>query len=295
MEWGHRFAGFEEDAGALLVAVEELGGTGTGYIVPHWEHLVKRECQVRAQYLVGADGHKSIVRQHLGINYVQHGGPAFFAAYEFESDRPVEEEVRVVLAEGSTSVLWPLPGSKSRWTFQVNREELAAEFPEKERRFVRLQQKSIDDQLRAYVEKVAGQRAPWFTAGVRDVTWCTEVFFETRLAEQFGRDRCWLAGDAAHQTGPVGAQSMNVGMLEGEALARRLSAGLHSGGKAASLSDYDRDYRALWRRLLGLEGGPKVTPATTPWVGERRSRLLSCLPGSGAELSNLARQLQLDI
>ena len=84
---------------------------------------------------------------------------------------------------------------------------------------MRFSQKAVDEQIRQYVEKVARHRAPWFSAGVKEITWCTEVVFEQRLAKQFGRDRCWLVGDAAHQTGPVGVQSMNVGMAEAEALA----------------------------------------------------------------------------
>ena len=84
---------------------------------------------------------------------------------------------------------------------------------------MRFAQKAVDERIRQYVEKVAKQRAPWFTAGVKEITWCTEVVFEQRVAKQFGRDRCWLAGDAAHQTGPVGVQSMNVGMAEAATLA----------------------------------------------------------------------------
>ena len=50
------------------------------------------------------------------------------------------------------------------------------------------------------------------------------------LAKQFGRNRCWLAGDAAHQTGPVGVQSMNVGFCEAEALSSALHKILRESG-----------------------------------------------------------------
>ena len=157
----------------------------------------------------------------------------------------------------------------------------------------RLEQKAVDERIRQYVQKVGRQRAPWFAAGVREVTWCTEVFFEARLVKQFGKDRCWLAGDAAHQTGPVGAQSMNVGMLEAESLAKRLRQILRDGAPASLLQDYDRECQAEWRRLLGLAGGLKAGSQTMPWVAARQSRLLACLPGSGAELAPLAGQLGL--
>ena len=64
--------------------VEKLGGTSLGYIVPHWETVVEKRLSVRARFLVGADGHNSLVRRRLGLDYHRVAGPEFFAAYEFE-------------------------------------------------------------------------------------------------------------------------------------------------------------------------------------------------------------------
>src|SRR5206468_12569090 len=130
-----------------------------------------------------------------------------------------ENEIRVVLDETTTNVLWPLGENRFRWTFQLSRPEAGADFPDKERRAVRLEQPIIDERIRQCVERVAHHRAPWFTAAVKKITWCTEVAFQHRLAMSFGRNRCWLAGDAAHQTGPVGVQSMNAGFREAGHLA----------------------------------------------------------------------------
>ena len=57
-------------------------------------------------------------------------------------------------------------------------------------------------------------RAPWFHSGIKEVEWATDIQFEHWLAAKFGRSRCWLIGDAAHQSGPVGMQSMNAGLWE---------------------------------------------------------------------------------
>jgi len=202
--------------------------------------------------------------------------------------------VRVVLDESSTNVLWPLLGNRYRWTFQLLKSEMASDFPEKERRGARLAQTTVDESLRQYVEKVAQKRAPWFTAGVKEIAWCTEVVFEQRVARQFGRDRCWLAGDAAHQTGPVGVQSMNVGMGEAVTLAAALRRILREKAPSSLLAACDLEWQAEWRRLLGLTGGLKPGNATALWVRERRGRLLSCLPASHEDLAPLAGQLGLD-
>src|SRR6266700_2525954 len=105
---------------------------------------------------------------------------------------------------------------------QLTHSELPSEFPEKARRAVRMVGKGIDEDLRHWVHTVTQRRAPWFSATIDEIVWCTQVAFEHRLVKQFGRGRCWLAGDAAHQTSPVGAQSMNVGFCEAEGRAPRL-------------------------------------------------------------------------
>jgi 2-polyprenyl-6-methoxyphenol hydroxylase-like FAD-dependent oxidoreductase len=294
VSWNHRFNDLQSEAGTVVATVEELGATGTGYIVPHWETVVKRSFPIRAQFLIGADGHSSLVRQRLGIENTRVAGPEFFAAYEFEPGQEMEDEVRVVLDQSTTNVLWPLPGNRCRWTFQLLKSDMASEFPEKERRETRFAEKAVDERIRQYVEKVARQRAPWFAAGVKEITWCTEVVFEQRVARQFGRDRCWLAGDAAHQTGPVGVQSMNVGMAEAASLTGALRRILREKAPVSLLERCDREWQAEWRRLLGLTGGLKPGSETSAWVRERRGRILSCLPASHEDLAPLAGQLRLD-
>ena len=295
VNWNHRFADLHTDADMVVATIEELGGTATGYIVPHWESIVKSSFPVRAQFLVGADGYGSLVRQRLGIEHTRVAGPEFFAAYEFEPEEKVEDEVRVVLDQATTNVLWPLPGNKYRWTFQMVKSEMAGEFPEKERRGVRLAQGSVDERIRQYVQKVAKLRAPWFSSGVKAITWCTEVVFEHRVAQQFGREHCWLAGDAAHQTGPVGVQSMNVGMAEAAILAGALRKILRDKASLNLLETCNREWQDEWRRLLGLTGGLKPRAETSPWVRERRGRILSCLPATHDDLPRLAGQMGLDL
>ena len=295
VNWKHRFNDVQSDAGAVVATVEELGATATGYIVPHWETVVKQSSSIRAQFLVGADGYASLVRQRLGIENTRVAGPEFFAAYEFEPAEAVADEVRVVLDQSSTNVLWPLLGNRCRWTFQLLKAEMAAEFPEKERRGARVAQSAVDEQIRQYVELVARKRAPWFSSGVKEITWCTEVVFEQRVANRFGQGQCWLAGDAAHQTGPVGVQSMNVGMAEAVTLAGALRRVLRDKAAPSLLESCDRDWQAEWRRLLGLTGGLKPRNDTNAWVRERRGRILSCLPASHEDLAPLAGQLGLDL
>jgi 2-polyprenyl-6-methoxyphenol hydroxylase-like FAD-dependent oxidoreductase len=288
--WNHRFDDFEEEVEAVAATVERLGGTSTGYIVPHWETVVEEQWKVHARFLLGADGLHSLVRERAGIECERISPPEFFAAYEFSSDEAAPDEVRVVLDDFTTNVLWPLPGNRARWTFQLAHS--SAGFPEKERRTA---MKQVDEKIRGYVQRVAKSRAPWFTANVQHIAWCTEVAFERRMAREFGRNGCWLLGDAAHQTGPVGVQSMNAGFVEAEALVGILKKILRDNAPATLLDEYQRQQRDEWRRLLGATGGLQPRRDTDSWVASRAARILPCLPGTGAEVVRLAEQLRLDL
>src|SRR6266568_780948 len=294
VNWNHRFDSVESDQDSVVATVERLGGTAIGYIVPHWETVVIKRSPTRAQFLVGADGHNSLVRQRLGLEYERVAGPEVFAAIEFMSDEEPQDELRVVLDETTTNVLWPLPGNRYRWTFQLLHSELSSEFPDKERMAVRFSGDSTDEDIRRWVQSVSRRRAPWFSGNVKEIAWCTQVAFEHRLAKKFGQNRCWLTGDAAHQTGPVGVQSMNVGFCEAEALAGTLQKILREKAPLALLDTYNQQQQHQWRRLLGLTGGLKPRTETSRWVRERCARILPCLPASGADLDSLANQLGLD-
>lgn len=294
VNWRHRLDTFTSAGDSLQAEIEELEGTSSGYIVPHWETVVRRRADFRAGFLLGADGHGSLVRSRLGIENETLVGRESFAAYEFESTTPSPDEVRVVLDDQTTNVLWPLPGGKCRWTFQLLQSEIA-EMPRKERRAFRVAESAVDDQIREYVEAVARKRAPWFDLGVKEITWCTEVVFEHRVAREFGRNRAWLLGDAAHQTGPVGVQSMNAGFLEGASMAHTLKQIVRENGSLSGLDLWQKEQLARSRQFLGLTGGFKPRGETPAWVKSRAGRLLACLPGTGKALAGLGGQLGLDL
>jgi 2-polyprenyl-6-methoxyphenol hydroxylase-like FAD-dependent oxidoreductase len=295
VQWNHRLEGFESTENAVVAGVAKLGGTSTGYIVPHWEMVVKQRSAVTAKFLVGADGRGSLVRQRAGIKDQLLSGPEFFAVYEFQPDAESEDEVRVVLDNTTTNVLWPLPGNRYRWSFQLLHSEVSSEFPLKDRTALRVAEPRKDETIRNSVQKLARNRAPWFSAGMKELAWCTVVEFEHRLADCFGQDRCWLVGDAAHQTGPVGMQSMNSGLCEAEDLTAKLQKILREDAPLESLNAYGRDHRAEWQGLLGLTSGLKPGSQTSQWTRERCARILPCLPASGRDLTRLASQLALDI
>ncbi len=292
--WNHRLDDFQTAGDRVRSSVQELTGTSTGYVVPHWETVVKQRFDVHSSYVIGADGHRSLVRQRLGVASMGGTQREVFAAYEFTTDEAPYDEVRVVMDTDSSSVLWPLPGNKCRWAFQLLHSE-ATEFPDKERRALRVSDETTDQKIRDFVAGLAQKRAPWFKLSVKEVTWFSDVVFEHHCVKEFGAGRCWLAGDAAHQTGPVGVQSMNAGFIEAKALATAFGKGLEVRGGADLLQQFNREHQARWQQLLGLTGGLKPAANTDPWVKARAPRLLADLPAIDASLERLAGQLNLQL
>jgi len=293
VHWNHRLADLDPESGTVVATIERLGETAHGYGVPDWDWTVERTLQTRAEFVIGADGHNSRVRQVLGLAFEQAGPVEAFEVHEFECEEDLENEVRVVLDSATTNVMWPLADRRCRWGFQVPSAASGRDFPSKERQAIVFAQDAVNAESRQRVEKLLQTRAPWFRAGVKEFDWSAQVQFERRVVKAYGRDRCWLAGDAAHQTSPVGMQSMNVGLREAQDLAEGLIRILRQDAAPDVLTAYQDRSREEWFRLLGLK---RILTAGAPadaWVKERCARMLPCLPGCGEDLGRLANQLGL--
>lgn len=294
VRWNHRLSDLQTDNRGEVARVDRLGGSAVGYIVPHWETVVKKTSEIRTDFVIGADGHNSVVRQRLGIDYEVFGDPELFAVFEFEADAQLPSEVRVVLEASTTNVLWPLPGGRYRWSFQLVRKELHEEFPDKERRAFWVDDPEKNQQLQQRLRHLLEVRAPWFTAEVRQFDWISHVQFEHLLVKHFGRDSCWLVGDAAHQTGPAGVQSLNVGLREADELAVTVKARLNGDNVTGDIDAWQKHWRAEWESLLGLKGPLKASDQTDAWVQQRAAKILPCLPASGGDLARCVKQLRLE-
>jgi 2-polyprenyl-6-methoxyphenol hydroxylase-like FAD-dependent oxidoreductase len=274
VHWNHEAQTIGEDDRGVAVQVAQLEKASLGYPIARTEWTVKHVRTVRADFLVGADGYHSVVRKAIGAGFEHQADGEAFSVFEFPSRVDYPHEGRVVFHGGTTNVLWPLDAGRARWSFEVDRNALPPPEPESLRTLVR-------------------ERAAWFDADVEDVDWATAVLFERRLVDRFGRGRIWLAGDAAHITGPVGAQSMNVGLREAHELAERISALLKAGGKPEVLQGYDSERRQEWRRLLGTEGRLEPMAGAPAWAVAHAGKLLPCVPGSGESLARLLGQIGL--
>lgn len=304
--WRHEATRIIPTPDAVEVTIAEYEQETRGYIIAHSEWVVARSRDLRVRYVVGADGYNSRVRRAAGIDFPEVGPAQYFAVFEFETDFDFKGEMRLILNEQTSDVLWPLPGGACRWSFELpGYHDVAAE---------KLQQAlaksvagavpsdrvkdrepdspgaSLPELEESHLRELVRDRAPWFTGSVRNIVWKNVVRFERRLAPSFGHERLWLAGDSAHLTSPVGIQSMNVGFAEAHALSAAIARILRGGASDSELDDYGREASSAWRKLHGLEG-PVTAAGADPWIAARAQRFLTSLPAYGESLTALGAQI----
>jgi 2-polyprenyl-6-methoxyphenol hydroxylase-like FAD-dependent oxidoreductase len=219
--------------------------------------------QVRARYLVGADGMHSMVREQAGIAFDggAYGESFVLADVRLEpNDAAPTKEVVLFFSPAGLVVVAPLPGGVHRIVATV---EEAPEHP-----------------TPAYVQALLDTRGPEAArAVVGEVLWGSRFRVHHRVAQTYRDRRVLLAGDAAHVHSPAGGQGMNTGMQDAIALAEAMIPAL--AGNEAALDAYDASRRPIARQVVAL--ADRLTRMATAPRGFRTLRnvvlsLLARLP-----------------
>lgn len=168
------------------------------------------EIEVRASWLLGADGGRSTVREALGLA---------FAGKRYEEQWSLAD----------VTLDWP--SAAQNINLYMHRDG-HADF------FARI----MGDRWRL-VSTAPGieERLPE-GARLRELHWQSDFRVALRQVENYRKGRCCLAGDAAHVHSPAGGRGMNLGIWDAISFARRLAAG--------TLDGYDAERRPIGRKVL---------------------------------------------
>ncbi len=199
--------------------------------------------QAKFDYLLGADGVRSPVRQILGLPFDGFDIPGKWSIADVETSEWLEPTVfrRFLIPGGNVVVVAPM--APTRFRVISSTEDALASLP-----------------VKMPVEKL--RRSAAFTLSVRQTP-------------QYGKGRVYLAGDAAHCHSPAGGRGMNLGIADAADFAERLTAGTlaeysavrHAVGKKTIAFSEDRRRNVMsdspWRRTL-METGIRIVGRVPP-------------------------------
>jgi len=195
---------------------------------------------IRAQWLIGADGGRSRVREALGIPLAGFTWPERFLVastpFDFAAAMPGLCDVAYFADPEEWFFLLRVPGVW-RAMFPVREDEKDA---------AALSDESLQRRLR----RVHPSPSRY------EVRHRTLYSVHQRVAQGYRKGRCFLAGDAAHLNNPLGGMGMNGGIHDAFNLAEKLAAVIAGRAAEAELDRYERQ-----RRPVALEYVNTITIA----------------------------------
>jgi putative polyketide hydroxylase len=218
---------FEQDDSGVTATIRDLR-TGV-------------ESRVRADYLVGADGNRSPIRECLGIGVHGAGTLSHNMAMVFEAD--LEQAL-----QGRSLALYYLQNPEFTGAFintaERDRALVSVEYdPDKERpadfdtqRCIRLVRAAVGiPNLDVKMLEVQ----PWEMA--------------SRSADRFTHGRVFLAGDAAHTMPPTGGLGGQTAMQDAYDLAWKLAMVIHGQAGANLLTTYEPERKPVCEMTVALQ------------------------------------------
>jgi len=183
---------------------------------------------VTGDYLVGADGARSVTRELLGAEFPGESYADQFLIADIRCDLPFPSERRFHFDPewnpGRQVLVHQCPDGVWRIDWQVPPDfDLATE--------------RASGALDARIRRITGDR-PYRTV------WQTVYRFHERCADRFRIGRAFLAGDAAHLYAPFGARGLNSGMQDAENLAWKLAFAYRGWAGPSLLDSYQQERRA---------------------------------------------------
>jgi 2-polyprenyl-6-methoxyphenol hydroxylase-like FAD-dependent oxidoreductase len=201
-----------------------------------------------AEYLLGCDGHRSLLRQAIGIKVQRLDYGCHFMMGDFTDHSPFREEAHLWFTAAGAVESFPLPQGLRRWIVQTPQPETSGTF----------------GQISQHVHQRTGHLLP-----VEHQLNQTH-FSPWRLdCTPYHQGRLILCGDAAHVMSPIGGQGMNTGWADAEFLAQALIGILQGQYHAAPvLAAYEKYRRraatvAATRAARGMWLGTRTGPVTS--------------------------------
>jgi 2-polyprenyl-6-methoxyphenol hydroxylase-like FAD-dependent oxidoreductase len=288
IRWGHALTGFDQHDDGVTVHVTGPGGA----------------YQLRAKYLVGADGGTSLTRKLAGIDFPGMSSYDLVARLGFDVLPPDEwidpvsggldipgfgrvPPLQFHRAEQGVFAYGALGKRAAVIIFELDRS------PREEPRDDNVDEPPMSlAELEASAKRVLGTDVPLRPASP-DAPLDLRRFsgINSRIASRYQLGRVFLVGDAAHVHSPMGGPGLNLGLQDAVNLGWKLAAVLNGRVEPTLLATYEAERRPAAERVIMhsraqlalVRPGPEVTAlrelfselVTEPDIVRRLSDLIS--------------------
>ncbi|MCC2096625.1 MAG: FAD-dependent monooxygenase [Hyphomicrobiales bacterium] len=196
----------------------------------HYETGGERK-SLRASYVIGCDGARSVVRNSAGLSFdgVTYPETTLLATTKFPFEDHLEglSNVTYCWKEGGQFSLLKVPG---RWRVSI--------YPRED---IPVEDQITPEALEQSFQEIIPRAEPYEIAEQRPYR------VHMRIVPGYRRDRILLAGDAAHLNAPAGGMGLNGGLHDAFELAAALRAVLREGAPDGRLDLYDSRRRPVAR------------------------------------------------
>ncbi len=194
-----------------------------------------------APLMIGADGRNSAAREAAGIRSFSWTYGQIALAGSFSHERPHNSVCIEFHRQAGPFTLIPLPGNRSSFVWSERKADA---------------ERLLALDAAAFAAEV--EKASHFALGrISDPSERAAFPLSSVLVREYGRARTALVGEAAHAVPPIGAQGLNLGFRDVEALAALAGEARRRGediGGDALLRDYTAARRGdILSRTLGLD------------------------------------------
>jgi 2-polyprenyl-6-methoxyphenol hydroxylase-like FAD-dependent oxidoreductase len=195
---------------------------------------------LRAQYLVGCDGGRSVVRKTAGIEFP--GWDATMSALIAEAETTEEPELGMRrTADGINGI--------GKVEYEIRDGEIV--YPKGGTVRVMLTEKQVGTNEPSLRDLSDGLIAIYGTDyGIHSPTWISRFTDTTRQAASYRKGRVLLAGDAAHVHSPVGGQGLNTGVQDAVNLGWKLAQVVRGNSTDTLLDSYHDERHPVGARVL---------------------------------------------
>jgi 2-polyprenyl-6-methoxyphenol hydroxylase-like FAD-dependent oxidoreductase len=263
IRWGHALTGFDQDVDGVTV---HIAGPSGAY-------------QLRAKYLVGADGGSSPTRKLAGIEFPGMSSNDAVVRLGFDVLPPDEwvdpvgggldipgfgrvPPLQFHRAEGGVFAYGALGGRAAVLIFELDSS------PRDERREEGVEPPMSLAELEASAKRVLGADVPLRPVSA-DAPLDLRRFsgINSRIASRYQVGRVILVGDAAHVHSPMGGPGLNLGLQDAVNLGWKLAAVLRGRVEPTLLATYEAERRPAAERVIMhsraqlalVRPGPEVT------------------------------------